>query len=391
MTSAPRLSHAQLDDVFRQARAYPVVDLAESAGVKLWRAGRRMRGECPLCHASKGKRADGAFSADPQAGLWKCWACNLGGDVVSLEHQLNGRPGERLLDAALRLAGAPPRPAGHAPGHANPVRTRTAPKPSRAADRMWREALPARGSIVRVYLEGRGIPPALVAAALPRLRFHPRALWEWNDAGGQGTYAPAMLALVETEAGPTGGVHATYLRPDGAGKARLQPAKKMWGPQVDPEGRPAGAWLIGPAGAGPLVVGEGIETSLAAAAMWGEGRPCRVAAALSLGRLQGGFLVDAYGRANPDCLQADPAQPAFTWPGIGSAAIAVDRDMAAVEFKVRAPLGGTVRRRLEGDERARICAGLAAQHWRRAGAESVTTIAPPAGLDFNDWLREGAV
>ncbi len=386
MSDRPQFTRDQVAEVFAKARTCSVVDLAESAGVKLWRAGRRMRGECPLCHASKGKRADGAFSADDQAGVWKCWACGEGGDVVGLEHRLNGRPGDRLLEAALRLVGAPPRPSARAPGHANPVRAAPA-KPSRTADRIWREAAPARGSIAETYLKSRGIFGPVLEAALPALRFHPRALWEWDDDRGQGVYAPALLMRVVTPAGPTGGIHATYLRADGRGKAGLSPAKRMWGPQADAEGRPGGAWLIGPAGKGPVIVGEGLESTLSAAVL--HGSAVRAAAALSLGRLQGGFLVDKYGRANPDALQADPERPAFTWPDVSAVMIAVDRDMAGVEMKVRAPLGGTVRRRLEGEQRARICAGMAAQHWRRAGATTVSAIAPPAGLDFNDWLREG--
>ncbi len=171
-------------------------------------------------------------------------------------------------------------------------------------------------------------------------------------------------------------------------KARLDPAKKMWGPQNGADGRPGGAWLTDPAGPGPLIVGEGIESSLSAGIL--HGPPCRIAAALSLGRLQGGRLTDRWGRFNPDAPQADPEAPAFTWPAAGAVVVAVDRDMAAVEVKVRAPLGGTVRRRLDSDARARLCGGLAAQHWRAARAGPVSVSAPPAGMDFNNWLMRGA-
>jgi hypothetical protein len=376
-----------LDEIFARARAADVVDVAEAAGVKLWRAGRRMRGECPLCHASKGKRADGAFSADPQAGMWKCWACGLGGDVVRLEHELHGRPGEGLADAARRLAGvAPGRWAPAAPRSANPVRKAAPPGRPSPGERMWREARPAAGSLARTYLAARGIGGPVLEAALRRLRFHPAALWDWDAERGQAVRAPAMLAQVTTPAGPTGGIHCTYLRADGGGKAALSPAKKMWGPQADADGRPGGAWLIGPGGSDPLVVAEGIETALSAAMLW-DG-PCRAAAALALNRLQGGYLVDRWGRADPAALQADPDRPAFTWPDMDQVAIAVDRDMSPIEIKVRGQLGGSARRRIEGEARARICAGLAAQHWRRAGARQVHCIAPAAGRDFNDQLRE---
>lgn len=91
------------DDLFE--RAFAVADIEAVAGVKLYRAGRQMRGECPLCGASKGKKAGGAFSVETRSKVFKCFACNEGGDVIKLEHLLNGRGGEGLRDAAARLAG----------------------------------------------------------------------------------------------------------------------------------------------------------------------------------------------------------------------------------------------------------------------------------------------
>ena len=48
-----------IGELFARARE---ADLEAVAGVRLFRAGRRLRGECPLCGASKGKKADD----DPQ-------------------------------------------------------------------------------------------------------------------------------------------------------------------------------------------------------------------------------------------------------------------------------------------------------------------------------------
>jgi hypothetical protein len=115
-----------------------------------------------------------------------------------------------------------------------------------------------------------------------------------------------------------------------------------------------------------------------------------VLAALSLGRLQGGWLLDQYGRLAADTPEADPASPALTWPGVREVIIAVDRDMKPVTVKARRATGGTYERELDGEMRARICAGLAEQAWRRAGANRVRTIAPPAGMDFNDELMARA-
>lgn len=383
--SGARTPQSGGDDLFDRARS---ADIEAVAGVKLHRAGRRMRGECPLCHASgaregkPAKRAGGAFSVDVQAGVFKCWGCLKGGDVIRLE-QLMG--GGTAREAAERLAGvttAPPRaraePAPRpAPGDLSPA--------ERVARETWAQAWPGiAGTIVETYLRGRGIAAALIAGANGRLRYHPQAKWGWDATDKRWVCAPAMVAQVVGPGGPTGGVHVTYLRPDGSGKARLDPAKRMWGPQRDRDGRPGGVWLTAPDAPGPLLVGEGVESTLSAGQL--QGRPCRLVAALSLGALQGEWLTDAWGRIDPAALAGDPERPGFTWPGQDQVLVAVDRDMSPIEVKVRKLGGGTVRRRLSADERARICAGLALQAWRAAGTADVRAIAPGAGRDFNDEL-----
>ncbi|WP_374578313.1 CHC2 zinc finger domain-containing protein [Phenylobacterium sp.] len=382
MTAAP--------DPFELARS---ADIEAVAGeVRLFRAGQRMRGECPICGASKGKRNGGAFSIDPEARTFHCFACGEGGDVIRLEQLLRGGS---LREAAGRLAGTNVAPAGVRAARP-PPRPRTPADQETSGDRMaralWREAAPTiAGTLAATYLQHRGIAADIVALVGRRLRFHPSAPWGWSEERRDWVRAPAMLARVDTSAGPTGGLHATYLAPDGRGKARLEPAKRMWGRQAGRDGRPGGAWLIGAEvsaaiARSPLVVGEGIESTLSAVQL--QGRPCRAVAALSLGHLQGGALKDRWGRIDPAMMSADPEAPAFTWPDAGEVLIAVDRDMSPIEVKVRAHMGGTLRRRLSADERARICAGLAIQHWRAAGASAARAIAPAAGRDFNVELQE---
>lgn len=372
------------DDLFARARE---ADIEAVAGVKLFRAGRRLRGECPLCGASKGKKADGAFSIDPQARVFKCFACDVGGDVVRLEQLLGGGTPR---EAAERLAGPSP-----AAPRMRPQPERRRPEGDARVSRiqatcraLWNDATPRiRGTLAETYLMARGISRDLVqqACAAGYVRFHPRATWGWDEAAGAIVTGPAMVGQVQAFSGPTGGVHCTYLRADGRGKAALTPAKRMWGPQRDGNGQPGCVWLTRPDAPGPLIVAEGIESGLSAAQL--HGAPCRIAAALSLGALQGGWLSDKWGRIDPMAVSGDPERPAFTWPAAGEVLVAVDRDMGSIEIKTRRLGGGTVRRRLEGEERARICAGLAQQAWRRAGADRVRAIAPGAGRDFNDELR----
>lgn len=372
-----------LTELFENARQ---ADIEAVAGTPLFRVGRRLRGECPNCGASKGKKGGGAFSCEPDSRIFYCFGCQQGGDVIDLERLLRGGTSR---EAAERLVGAvvaqtdrrePVRRA--APSE--PVQPTSAEKIALA---LWREAAPEiTGTLAETYLLGRGLSPAIVAAIGRRLRFHPSAMWGFDEERRTWIRAPAMLAQAVTPGGWTGGVHATYLASDGRGKARLEPAKRMWGPQVDREGRPGGALLIMAPIKAPLVVGEGIESSLSAAQL--QGRPCRVAAALSLNRLQGGWLTDKWGRIDPSAITGDPEKPAFTWPGVGEVLVAVDRDMNPVVAKMRKLGGGTYRRPIDSEERARICAGLAIQAWRRAGAAKVRAIAPAAGRDFNTELVE---
>lgn len=371
------------DDFRRLFEDARLADIAAVAGVRLWRGGRRLRGECPLCGASREKKADGAFSADPNLRVWKCFACDEGGDVIDLERQLRGGTPR---EAAERLVGpAAPRPLRAADP---PKAERPAPAVSMLAARLWRNARPAGFTVVETYLRGRGIDGWVLAAALRRLRFHPDAFWGFSEDGRQALSAPAMIASVAAPDAPTGGCHATYLTDDGR-KSHLRPAKRMFGPQLGGEDRPGGVWLLNQTD-GPLIVGEGIESTLSAAMLYGE--ECSAVATLSLNRLQGGWLRDAWGRVDADTPRPDPSQPAFVWPQLRRrpVRIAVDRDMSPIKVKVRKALGGTAERVINADERARICAGLAIAAWKRAGFVDVAAIDPGPGRDFNDLLVRGA-
>lgn len=137
----------------------------------------------------------------------------------------------------------------------------------------WREAQPIGGTIAETYLRGRGI-----ACALPdSLRFHPDC---WHPSAQR---VPAMVARIEGL--PRLAVHRTYLRPDGSGKADLDPPKAMLGAAL------GGAVRLTVA-QGPLVVAEGIETALSLAS----GllcRPATVWACLSTSGMAGLRLPDS--------------------------------------------------------------------------------------------------
>lgn len=384
------------DDLFERAAE---ANIESVAGVPLFKTGRRMRGECPLCGHGKKKRGGGPFWIDPDTGRFGCFSSGCegekGGDVIDLERLLGGGTPR---EAAERLVGVVV--SGKVPKRAAPAAPYVpkAPDVPTSADQraaqIWRESRPAEGTLAERYLRHRGLEGPVLAGLLRRLRFHPHALW--GGEPGNWIFAPAMVAAIHTPSGPTGGIHCTYLRADGFGKAALDPAKRMWGRQQDSEGRPGGCWLIGPKGKGPLIVGEGIESSASAAQLYG--KPCRVAAALSLRALQGGWQTDKWGRYDPDMPTGDPTMPPFTWPladlDVPEVMIAVDRDMKPIAVKARAAGGGTWKPVLSADQRARICGTLAVRAWwawnNHLPANAVRAIGPGAGRDFNTELQERA-
>lgn len=373
-----------LGELFRRAKAVDLVAYCERL-TKLKGSAGDKRGVCPLCRAGE-KSSTPPFSVRPAKKRWACYVCGLGGDILDLDQLLvGGTP----VEVAERLAG--PAPLDHvAPRPSRPAPPAEPEGPSfseRMASQIWREAAPAADSLVERYLRARGIPLFVLDRALPALRFHPRALWQWERDAAARIYAPAMIAQVVTESGPTGGIHATYLAADGLAKAALDPAKRMWGPMRDREGRFGGAWLIGPEGSGEVMGGEGIETVLAAVAL--QGRAMRAFAALSLGGLQGRALRDEDGLTDVFRPMLDPESKPFTWPDLEAVCIAVDRDMSRVKARGRNTKGKPCDYELDGEARARICARLSAQAWRATGAK-VRVIAPRRGEDCNDRLRARA-
>jgi hypothetical protein len=192
--------------------------------------------------------------AGRKRGTWQDFSGSAGGDAIDLIRHARRCDAREAFAWARAWLGEPPAKAMHPPPP--PI----APPPSDArpagtgsletARRLWREALPARGTLAETYLAARGL-------ALPDdgpLRFHPRA-WRNKDCGAPG---PAMLALMTApETGAAVGVHCTYIAPGGAGKAPGDRPKVMFGR--------AGVIKLAQIEGAALGVGEGIETCLAVA------------------------------------------------------------------------------------------------------------------------------
>lgn len=165
---------------------------------------------------------------------------------------LSCKTGCSFLDvlSALRDRGLVDRHTRPQPPSASEIARRRAEEEAEAVKRekqalsVWREAVPVHGTLADTYLRGRGITCPLPES----LRFHPAC---WHGATAQ--RLPALVARVDGL--PRLAVHRTYLRPDGSGKADVQPARAMLGAAL------GGAVRLAEA-EGPLVVAEGIETAL---------------------------------------------------------------------------------------------------------------------------------
>jgi len=282
-------------------------DLTEALGGK-WH-GRYGISPCPCCQPER-RRDQAALSIGD----------GDGGRLLLRCHKAGCSFADILAAAGIgRGEYRPPDPAEMARRAAE--RQAEADKRARQARAVWDSAQPIAGTVAETYLRGRGITCTLP----PSLRFAPDC---WHASARR---FPALVAMVE--GGEGFAVHRTYLRPDGAGKAPVDPPKAMLGAV-------AGGAVRLTTGPGRLVVAEGIETALSLACGLLTG-PATVWAALSTSGMTGLRLPDIPGRLTvaPDGDKA----------GCGAALALADR--------------------------------AARDGW------AVSILTPPPGGDFNDILR----
>lgn len=122
-----------------------------------------------------------------------------------------------------------------------------AEKRAAQANRCWQEAQPIADTPAEHYLRTRGISYPFFQG----LRFH-AACWH----GPTKSLYPAMVAEVQGADFPA--VHRTYLRTDGTGKAGLDGGDKLM------LGATAGGAVRLSEGNGPLLIAEGVESTLSA-------------------------------------------------------------------------------------------------------------------------------
>jgi hypothetical protein len=265
---------------------------------------------------------------------YHCFGCRAHGDVfdwlMKTRRMTFPEAGNYLGGPRQVMRGAPPvRPAP------------TSTKASATADafmRCWSQGIDPAGTVVEVYLRARG---GLTVPDGAPIRFHPRCQRGPSDLPGGPEFWPAMLALMtDPVSSEPVGLHRTYLRPDGSGKApvaargnKTLKAKMIlgtWGVmRLAPDDQ------IGRA----IGIAEGIENALTASQIIGWGP---VWAAGTLG-----------------CIKSLPVLP-----GIETLHIFPDADDCGV-----------------GLEAARACG----KRWLVAGREVLIHV-PPTGKDWNDAI-----
>ena len=121
-----------------------------------------------------------------------------------------------------------------------------------SAMRLWSNAVPIAGTLAEQYLRNRFIDVAALPENLGEiLRFHP------NCPFGKGTRHPCLIALFrDLETNEPAGIHRIALTADAQKIERRMLGK--W-----PGGRAIKMWPVGEGNS--LVIGEGLETTLAAA------------------------------------------------------------------------------------------------------------------------------
>src|SRR5262249_42275800 len=107
--------------------------------------------------------------------------------------------------------------------------------------------------------QGRAREPGGALSRRARHKLPPPACVRWaaRCRHPSGVFLPAMIARIDNVDGELIGLHRTFLRPDGWGKAEIELQKAMLG------GAAGGAVRLAPA-VETLLVGEGVETCLAA-------------------------------------------------------------------------------------------------------------------------------
>ncbi len=208
------------------------------------RLDHRYWGLCPF-HKEKTP----SFCVNEKKGFAFCFGCEWYGDIFDW---VRARQRLSFKDAVKFLADYT--------GSGAVIRKPTAPKEHDTLDqdndnreiwaqRLWFGCRPAARTLVEIYLKKRRIDP-LPSGVIENLRYHPALYHKESD-----TNLPAMVAALQNSKGHITGIHRTFLKRNGLGKAQIPHPKKM-------AGKARGSAIRLQAAEETLCIAEGIETAL---------------------------------------------------------------------------------------------------------------------------------
>jgi phage/plasmid primase-like uncharacterized protein len=222
------------------AKAIPIEHEVARRGIALKRQGREHVGPCPVCGGTD------RFAVNIVKQIWNCRHCAKGGDVIALVMHIDGITFPEAIETLT----------GNCTAGGTTSRRREVPVPTKTqqrdidtllfADRIWRDTVELTPEAI-AYFERRKID---ISAVPDRggLRFHARCPWE---SGTKPCVIGRYTTAIDNE--PRG----IWRRPvDGSKPKAIGPAAscviRLWPDDYVEQG---------------LVIGEGVETTLAAASI----------------------------------------------------------------------------------------------------------------------------
>ena len=325
-------NHLVRRDWIAEARAVRIEDEIAGRGIKLNGRGPERFGPCPKCGGTD------RFAINTSKQIWNCRGCQRGGDVISLVQHLDGC----TFDAAVAILnrqeptgcgiGKKARPDLPDVGLKAPGRSSW----NREALAIWAAACEPEGTPAWTYLFRRGI----ALEALPRrinqaLRFHPNC--PWHDARRM-----CLVALwTDAISGEARAIHRRAITPDGTKLGHWRALGATTGCVIR-------LWPDDEVSQG-LVLGEGVETVLAAAT--------RITH-------RGTLLQPAWAAGDARHMATFPALS-----GIEALTLLVDADENGI-----------------GQRSAAECA----HRWTAAGRQVIRLTPRIVGADFNDLIEVGS-
>jgi hypothetical protein len=265
------------DPRLAEANNMPVDSVVHMLGIEgLRRSSAELIGPCPLCGGND------RFGINLRTQKHLCRKCGIqGGDLVGLVMSVRGL---KFPDALSFLCGDLQADITPEEREARKKRAAAAERKRHeeaekfrrwaisAARQIWSHSRPGSLGVVRAYLSARGITAEMLPHIPDDLHFisaHPYVK-KHDGAAVEMHKGPAMIAAVRNPLGEIDAVHQTWVSSQPPhGKAEIVWNDEQQASKLVRGSKKGGAIrLITPRGAEVMVMGEGIETTLTAAACW---------------------------------------------------------------------------------------------------------------------------